>query len=318
MERTWEIASVAGNEVLQHIGWGFGVYIPVLLSFYAIVIGGQLVASSTASATRRTLGAVAQMIAATLVPALLLIFAGCIHDPSEAGALVMIIPVTVVTFFLAVQLGGFIVFEDALKLSAAKRDQAWARSRLPALRARGRRALWLVLTVNATFGGVIAFALTDSLASLEGPYWLLLLVYVLFSFGLALVNAFGVQTLRAAQDRSSAAIAWLAPVSTNLLAVTVILNLFIFSSHVGSIALASALIFCMLSTLWPRRFMGRFLLNWTVQGAGTAYAARSLVRLYAKASREIEELSTLSDSPPNLRERSLAAFRSFRANCSDL
>jgi len=59
-----EVAPVVGAEFLAHVGWGFGVYIPVMLGFYAIVIGGQLVASPTVAArTRRRLGFAAEAMA---------------------------------------------------------------------------------------------------------------------------------------------------------------------------------------------------------------------------------------------------------------
>lgn len=314
-EGAWRVAPVAGEQVLQHIGWGFGVNIPVLLAFYAIVIGGQLVASPSASATRRTLGAVAQMMAAAFLPALLLILAACIHDPSQAGALVVIVPATGITLFLAVQLGGFVVFDNAQKLAAAIRNRDWAQGRLQTLRARGRRPLWLVIALNTALGGAIAFSLTTVIASPKGPLWLLFLVYAMFCLGLTLVNIFGVQTLRTAQDRPSKALAWLLPISMNMIVATIALNLFIQDAGAGGIALFAVLVFCTLSALWPRRFMGRLLLNWTIQGAGTAYAARSIARRYSKACREIQELSctTSPELPATFRERALTAFRVLRA-----
>lgn len=315
LEQVWNTAPIAGGQVLEHIGWGFGVYIPVLLAFYAIVIGGQLVESPAAAATRRSLGLVAQAMAAALAPALLLIIAAYADDLSKAGALVVILPATGITLFLAVQLGGFVIFEDTLKLAAATRTRDWAQNRFQALRIRGRRPLWLVQAVTAIVGGTFAFALTLCLASPTGPLWTLFLVYVMFTLGLTLFNTFGVQTLRTAQDRSSKIAAWLLPLSMGLIVTTIALNLFLNDAGAGGIAIISIVAFCTLSTLWPRSYMGRFWLNWSIQGAGTASAARAIVRRYVKAAREIRELTPAvkPDSPPTLRERILAAVQAFRA-----
>ncbi len=316
LQQAWGTAPIAGSRALEHIGWGFGVYIPVLLGFYAIVIGGQFVASSAVVArTRRTLGLVAQAMAAALVPALLLILAACVHQPSQAGALVVIVPVTGVTFFLAIQLGGFVVFENSLKLEIAFSTREWAQERMQILRVRGRRPMWLVVIVNALVGGGAAFVTTLCFVSPQRSWWLLFLVYFLFALGLTLINAFGVHTLRTARDRSSKIAAWLLPVSMGLTITGVALNLFIYGIGAVGGAIFAILALCSFSALWPRRHARRFWLDWSVQGAGTAHAARTIARKYVRATREIRELApaTSTEVIPTLRERVSAAVQAFRA-----
>lgn len=66
------------------------------------------------------------------------------------------------------------------------------------------------------------------------------------------------------------------------------------------------LIFSAASTLWSRKRAPRFLLNWTLQGAATGYAAKSIISTYVTNVRKIRELSQTpdSDEPATLRRGS--------------
>ncbi|MCC9053549.1 hypothetical protein LOK55_04400 [Microbacterium sp. F2E] len=310
-----EVAPVAGAEVLTHIGWGFGVYIPVMLGFYAIVIGGQLVASPTVAArTRRRLGFAAEAMAGALTPALLLILAMCVKDPTKAGSLFVVLPAAGVTFFLAVQLGGFVVFEPALRLAEAIRSRAWAASRLPALRSRSRRPAWLVATVTAVVGGILGLAVTVAIAPPPGSELVLTVVYAMFAAGLTLFNLHGLHTFLTARDRLTKIAAWLFPVSIALAVFAIAGGLIGDGAIAGGVGVMAVLAFCTLSALWPRSIPWAFGQDWSVQGAGAALAARAVARTYGTSVRTVNEVSATQMPPPTggLRERLLAVVSALR------
>ena len=68
------------------------------------------------------------------------------------------------------------------------------------------------------------------------------------------------------------------------------------------------------STFWPRKRTSQFLLNWTLQGAATGYAAKSVSSTYVRTMREIRELTQTpdTDEPPTLRDRVASALQAFR------
>lgn len=313
--RAMGLAPVAGAVVLEHIGWAFGAYIPILLGFYAIVIGGQLVADpTTASRTRRTLGLVAETMTGVLVPALVLILAACIADPSQAGALFVILPVAGVMFFLAIQLGAFIVFERAEQLASAERARDRAKERLPALRQRSRKPIWLVVTVNAIAGGLLGTGTTLAITRPTGSVVALLGLYALIGLVLGFASAHGMYLFRTAQDRTSRVMAWAFPTALYLAGIMLAVQLFVTSGPAGGTSVLVIVAFSVASTLWPRKGAPRFILNWTIQGATTGYAAKTITSTYVTNVRKIRELIQTpdADEPATLRDRIVAVFQAFR------
>lgn len=313
--RALGLAPLAGAVILEHIGWAFGVYIPILLGFYAIVIGGQLVADpATASRTRRTLGLVAETMTGALVPALVLILFACVVDPSQAGALFVIVPVAGVMFFLAIQLGGFIVFERALLLASAERSRDRAKERLETLRQRSRKPIWLVVVVSAVVGGLIGAVTTLAITRPTGSILALLGLYALISLCIGFASAHGMYAFRTAQDRMSKLMAWAFPSALYLAGVLLTVQLFVTSGPAGGTGVLVILVFSAASTLWPRKGASRFLLNWTIQGAATGYAAKTITSTYVTNVRKFRQLSQTpdADEPATLRERIGAALQGLR------
>lgn len=313
--RAMGLAPVAGAVVLEHIGWAFGAYIPILLGFYAIVIGGQLVADPAAEARiRRTLGFAAEAMTGALVPALVLIITACIADPARAGALFVVVPVAGVMFFLAIQLGGFIVFERALLLASAERARDRAKERLETLRQRSRKPIWLVVVVNAVAGGLLGTVTTLAITRPTGSILALLGLYALIALGIGFANAHGMHTFRTAQDRMSKVMAWAFPTALYLAGALLTVQLFITSGPAGGAGVLVILVSSAASTLWPRKGAPRFLLNWTIQGAATGYAAKTITSMYVTNVRKIRELSQTpdTDEPATLREKIGAALQALR------
>lgn len=310
----FSLAPAAGAVILDHIGWAFGVYIPILLGFYVIVIGGQLAADPSAGRTRRTLGFVAEAMTAGLVPALALIVAACIADPSQAGALFVVAPVSAIMFFLAIQLGGFIVFERSLRLASAQNSRDWARHRLTALRHRSRKPVWLVVIVNSIIGGMIGLGTRLLLTRPADSVAVLFLLYGLIPLVLAVATLHGFHAFYTARDRTTRVLAWFLPSGVYLLFLTLAATLFVSSKPAAATSMLALLTFSLVSTFWPRNRGPRFLLNWTVRGGATRYAARSVTRTYVRSARKVRDLSTTPDAaaPLRLTERLISALQAFR------
>lgn len=171
--RTLTSWAAAGNALLPHLGATFGVYVPTLLAFYALVVGKQLVdAPRFAARTRRVLGRVAELMAACLVPAMVPIGAACIRRPELVGVLFAVVPMTGLVFFLALQLGSFAIIEAELRRELARESLTWASDRLAILNGAPReRWVWIFLLNGMLLGilGSLVEALVDG-ATPEG--WL--------------------------------------------------------------------------------------------------------------------------------------------------
>jgi hypothetical protein len=290
--RAFEMGAAAGTAVLDNIGWAFNAYVPVLLGFYAIVIGGQLVAEPAAAAqTRRTLGFVAEGMAGALVPAIALILVACAADLSRAGALVTILPVGAVMFFLSVQLGGFVVFERGLRLASASRSRVWAANRLRALPKRSGRALWQILTVNSLAAGLVATGVAAVGAGLTRQAATFGLLAAMIALALAFSGVSGTYAFYTARGRLALVVAWLLPIGMYLAVLTLIAEVMLAGGLVPGVSLIAVAATSALSALWPLRGSPQFLVTWSVRGGAVRYAARQLARTYARSVKEIRALT---------------------------
>ncbi|MFB2557096.1 hypothetical protein [Herbiconiux liangxiaofengii] len=286
-----EWAITAGRVVLQHIGWAFGAYIPVLLGFYAIVIGGQLVGEpETAFRTRRTLGFVAEMMTGALAPGLAVILVAALSDPSQVGAVFVVLPVTAVMVFLAVQLGGFIVFEPGLRLAAARRSRDWARTRLRSLRSRSRKPAWLTVAINVGVGTAIGLGATSAIGRVGGSIGIVALLLGLISSGLALAGLYGVFTWLAARDRTTLVLAWVLPSCLYVATFALAAELFLGRASAIGGGLLAIVAFSLISTFWQGKSRSRFFRNWTIRGAGARSAARSVLGTYRRSVNDVREV----------------------------
>lgn len=302
--RLLEWAASAGKVTLEHIGWGFGVVIPTMLGFYAIVTGGQLLGSPSEPRTRRLLGVAAELLFVALVPALLLIVAACVLHPTQAGALFVVVPAYFLMLFLAVQLGGFVVFEIETRLAAFAATREWARNRLRALSRRSRKPAVLVVIVNATVGAV--FGTIASLVA-TGPtdvlvVWALLNTIVAVILALSAFAAFWL-TL-AARDKSTMVLSWI-PVAFLYGGVVVLMVLLwiVPETRSGLVGLLVIVVFVTLSTVWPRSRGMRVLLDWSIQGAAARSAVRTTARLLVKSVAEIAALKPPAEQAPTVLAR---------------
>jgi hypothetical protein len=307
--RMMGLAPTAGAVVIEHIGWAFGAYIPILLGFYAIVIGRQLIDDPAVEAkTRRTLGLTAEAMVSALLPALILIVAACVADPSQAGVLFVIAPVSAAMFF--------IVFERELRLARAERSRNWAKERLRLLRRRSQRPTWLVVAVHTLVGVLIGAATILPFERPTGLLHILALLQALVALGLGFASVGGAHVFFTARDRTSKVVAWIGPATLYLVSLIIAVVLLTTFGAASGASVVSVVVFSAVSALWPRKSAPRFLLNWTLQGAAIRYAARSVSTTYVRSVREVRELAEpqSTEGTPTLRDRAAAALRAFRRN----
>lgn len=296
LRHSLEWAASAGERTLGHLGWGLGAYISTLMAFYAIVIGGQLVAPEFAAARmRRVLGAVAEFMIAGLFPALVIVVIYCVSSPAESGALFVIVPVWCVMLFLAIQLGGFIVIDSQQRLADAERSKEWARARIDSMRDRSQRAVPIVLLVNALAPVVLGSTVTLVLAG-EGfssaPVVLNLVMAVL----LVLAGVYALFIHRTARDSLTRVLVWTMFALLYSLFAAALIS--VAASPPGdAVVLGSAPVMLLVcaSTFVPVERVSPAALNWSLRGVGTSLALRSVVRTHRRAVRVIAELSPMEN-----------------------
>jgi hypothetical protein len=294
---SWSVA--AGEVVLAHVGWGFGIAVPTVLGFYVIVTGGQLLGSPSESATRRALGGVALLLFVAFVPALLLMVVACLHDPTLVGALFIVLPSYGLMLFLTVQLGGF-VFDPEARVAAALVSREWAKGRVKALSLRSRRSPISVAVVNVLIATVLGSVVS---LAMDGPdalrWWPVVHLIVAVTLTFAALGA--VRLTHISRDRSAFILVWMTVGGLYLTVIVFILQLWLDDTgrQGGATGLFAVALFLLLSTFWARSRKRRILLDWSIQGAATRSAGRFTARRLAKSVDEIARLTPAAEVPPS-------------------
>lgn len=317
------VATVAGEELIEHIGWGFGVIVPALLGFYAIVVGGQIALPTEESVRlRKSLGALSIVLTAALVPALCLIVVACFANPAVFSVILVILPAAGVTLFLAVKLGGFVVFEESKRLEMAIQSKKDAALKLSKLGRCGKRTIWAVIAAHVGVGAIVATVVAVSIGWIpdgadsfaELAIWVSLFAILTGALALLATRLFSQRELTMSRSGRGSFVALLVAVLTGFVWWAVVSSLDESSWPIG-FTLFAVLAILTIPVLWPRTRSPQFLLNWGVKGAGAAYAKRSLEKTRALAEQEIEELTPTVESVlrPSLATRLQRALQELRA-----
>lgn len=291
-------APVVGAAVVDHIGWAFSVYVPVLLGFYVVIVGGQLAAPKRVAALlRRRLGFVAEAMVAALMPAVTLVIAASTSSTTAAGALVVVLPATALTVFLAVQLGGFIVFEPELQITANIRTRDWALSHLSTVKHRSRRPVLIVILFNAAVAGAASTATTMAFFLPLSEWMTPLLVlgaYSALAFVLCMMSVGGSFLRDTASDGFSRSLGWILIIGPYVMLLAALIHSALTVEPIaplGFVILGAAIAS---SIVWPTsRRTPRFILNWTLHGASSRLAARSIVSSYRISTTKLRELTPI-------------------------
>jgi len=107
--------------------------------------------------------------------------------------------------------------------------------------------------------------------------------------------------------------AWAFPAALYLVVMLLTVQLLV-TSGPGGASVLIILVFSAASALWPRKGAPPFLLNWTIHGSATGYAAKTITSTYVTNVRKIREFSQTPDADESatLRERIVAALQVFR------
>jgi hypothetical protein len=310
----WTVA--AGKLLFGQLGWTLTIYVTVLLAFYAVSIGGQILGDAGAAArVRRVLGFIAELLAAATIALVIFVAFYCWQAPAMWAIFFVLVPVVGIIVFLALQLGGFVVFAREIRLANAKRAQVQAREQLRRVRLRSRRPFWVVWVTNSAVIAALAL-LVSVAANLTGWAPLLLYVYYLIFAAIILAaDAYSVREFLSSSDSFSRVTTWLLPFLLYLFLAAISFQTF-FGSREPRIpptlgwAFVTLIVLTLTTTFLPRARRGRAVLDWSIQGASARLAAKALAIKYSKAAREYRELKVSEEvEPPGLLRRIRDALR---------
>ena len=316
IEATYLVAAKAGELLYSHIGWALTLYVTILLAFYAVSFGGQVLSdgedTTRIDRVRRILGAAAGLIAAVTFVLVAFIIVYCSHQPAMWASTVVIVPAFGIIVFLSLQLGGFVVFDRELRLTFAKQTRHQTKVRLEKLQLRSRHPIWAVGLANA-----ITLALIATLISaLFVPSWAWLQLYLLFFIGAVVLLSSAIVSLQSFYSSGgtwSRVLVWALPFIVYAASVWLaVIALFTDNQANGAAQIGRGITFLLIGTagtlFWPRRRSPRWALNWSIQGACARSAALTLAKSYNRATREILELSAEPAATLSLRQRLLNAL----------
>jgi len=166
---SWEAGSglewlaAIGKGVSESLDWAISTIVSVLLAFYAVSIGGQLLQVEKLASTRNILGVVGAAIGAATLLLATLVIAYASTSPETWGQVVSLVPVTAIILFLVLHLGFQMnvsrekrrdeLLNETARLSGAVTDLDRLLQRRSS---RGRIAPWLAWTLPTLLGLLFA------------------------------------------------------------------------------------------------------------------------------------------------------------------
>ena len=287
-----EVAASAGDLLFDELGWVMSIYITVLLGFYAVSIGGQIFGGQdSADATRRTMGFIAELMAAATVSFVGFILVYCWQHPSHWPVLVVLIPIVGILVFLALHLGTFLVPRLETQIAQAEKLRSQLEARLGSVRIRSTRNIYVVMAVNLMILAAAAFAVVIPISEMTWANVALLgLTYLGLTLVLLAADILALHSFFTFSDRLSRAITGVVmPVLTNLI-VAMLIFLPGMPVHFG-VSVAFVVIGTAVTAFWPRRFSPRWFLDWSIKGAIANWANTSLEKQRGRAAARYDELS---------------------------
>ena len=312
----------AGGVLLEHIGWALSGYIAVLLGFYLVVIGGQILGGGDEAARiRQLLGAVAELVGAAAIVLVVMVGAHCVGEPRSWAVFIAIGPMVVLVVFLAVALGRFLIPGREMRLEDAERRRKSSRLRSRKFSVRTRRQfmpVWATNAIIASMPGTTVFAVWGGVA-VSGPWNTAIFGIFLFLLATALLGWNGFARYMAELDGG-----WSPRVIFSLLTLVVYAGVFAYSRSLirdGSgwfawpvvvVAVLTLVVTGLPATLLPGR-----LSTWCFRAAVNRLIAQRYARVHAMAVREIGELKATEPvhAPPSTGlRRILDGFRTRAAS----
>jgi hypothetical protein len=314
-------ASDAGGVLLDHVGWALSGHIAVLLGFYVVVIGGQILGGGDAAArVRRILGGVAELIAAAAIVLVVIVGVYCAAEPRTWAVFIAIGPVVLLVLFLGVQVGNFLIPSREFRIEEAKRSRIATRSTLRALTVRSRRSpivVWAATSVAIAIPSATVAMITGP--GLSGSVFtdLANLSIVAGFFGATSAvflgwNAFALYTASVDRARSTSVIFALITVWMYWAVLALALPMIQKGEGWFGWSLLTTALLTVGFSLVPPGQVNDTRADWSFRGAVRRVVAQRAARSYAKAVRELIEFSGVKSQPsptPSTFRRLVEALR---------
>ena len=312
----WRSIVDTGALLYGQLGWTLNLYITVLLAFYAVSIGGQVLGDAKdAARIRWNLGIVAEFMAASTAILAVFVVAYLFTEPSRLASVVVVAPAMLIIAFLAVQLGSFVVLDLDERLKVARSAMDGLQGALQKVKLSSSKPVLLVATSNLVILSALAWlAGAVQLFTLAALRWYgMCFAVTLVLMGSLAVSKYLVQAGIVVHYKW---VVWLVPFF--LCGATVLVAIGLAAADVDGIGLRAALALTVIvvgsclsvfySGLGPRRLA----LDWTIHGAVSKLAARALEKKYRTASerwRSLVQEDLSQEAGPRLFQRLRDAFR---------
>ncbi|WP_306231775.1 hypothetical protein [Agrococcus beijingensis] len=282
----------AGESVAGHIALIFGVLIPVLLGFYALIVGQQLVDDPIgASRTRRKLALLAEAVTASFVPAFAVVALYAVSAPSRASILLVVGPAAFVTLALTVMLGRMATFDPEQQLVEAKITMDWARRRLEQLGLAAAGPTWAALLVNVLAASAAA-VVAQWAVTMAAPRLSDVAVFVLASC--LLVGACWIASSIHSSGRGldERIPIWGMPVALTAGSLAAAVS----SGLEMVIAVSTLIVVVAGSTLWPASRSDVRTIDLTLRGAGQRTGVRTVARVLKQSKADVARIEAVLQS----------------------
>lgn len=306
VESALDLARSGGEELFGQLGWAVGTSTTVLLSFYVVVYGGQIIDAGTSAARiRRLLAGVSELMAAATAVLLVCVAVYCIQAPRHWAVMVVLVPAVGIVVFLAVQLGRFLLADVEVRRAEAKRLRDDAKGQLAKLGPRSRLRFAKIFVANSV--GISAIA--TGVAVLMEPMPVNLADRLLLTAGVmglyAVVTAFLLGGSAFAMNEAMGTTSrWATPITIGLTAIffgLVVLGAlsYFLQGNLGmAVAYVVVVVLSAVTTYSPLLKAPRALVNWSIHGGVARLHAKELVRIYARTAREYRALRPVPDAAP--------------------
>lgn len=302
----WVNVAHLGEEASEHVGWAIGAYVPVLLGFYVVIVGGGLLQVDVAR-TRRVLSSIAVAVTGALAPALSAIAVFTVAHPTRAGIWLVLVPVASLTVVMTIQLAQFGTFTTEEKRAQLEERARWANATLRRLRRHPQRRWWKVAAAHVT---VVTVAALGTAFMLQADAITVGVLAVFIGGTLVMCNVLVASSNLVARARLDVHAARFFLGAAYVFAAGILAIL----SNQGVPLLTSAVIVfgpAILFDLRPRRRSG-FWWSWSLkEAARTRAAIRIQTKVIPQINRERSELPIVET--PSIAHRLAAAAAAWRS-----
>lgn len=299
-QRTWsqfhQTVVDIGELLHSEVGWIVSLDVAIMFALFTISVGGQVLGEAMkASKMRGDLGTIAEFVAATSIVVMIMMLPYYWESPARFLSLLGVVPAVVVVVFLGGQLGSWVFINTENQVKEANRIRSENRELLQELGEWSSKPWFLVIAMNIVVLS-IASGLTFAFRNAYDSLMLMVLsdmVVVALVFVGILLFYFLRFTFR---DHIKLGFSWAV-----LVVLSVVPLVFLFTQVVVTYSgwsvwrdLPGILIIMggvILTGFGPivRRF--KFWMDWSVQGVARQFAHRALVRQYAQAGKQVEQLT---------------------------